>query len=112
MEYRRTIVVDKDVANRIIQLLTVEPKNEIECYGENEVYIETAVFFDGYEMDIKLCGVRFEADISNLPWTEAVLFKNGREICCSEVSDDFFGKWELTDGEYNFVVNVIKEEIK
>lgn len=39
--------------------------------------MHTAIFGNGIEMDIKLCGVQYEDGGFNKPWTEAVLFKNG-----------------------------------
>lgn len=69
--------------------------------GEDDTFSKTANFGNGIEMDIKLCGSRLEE-----PWTEAVLFRNGCELCCSEVFDEFEGEWKLEfDGtEYSVTV--------
>lgn len=69
--------------------------------SEDDTFSKTADFGNGIEMDIKLCGAREEK-----PWTEAVLFCNGSEVCHSDVCEEFEGEWEL---EYNgniYVVNV------
>lgn len=87
------VIVPKEEAKRIDYLLSHEPKDASECFGEDEIISYTAKYKDGMEMDIKLCGVQYEEGSSNLPWTEAVLFKDGTEVSCCEPSDEFFGKW-------------------
>lgn len=75
----------------------------------DEGFVETAVFPNGYEMNIKLV-VPSEPDQDC--WTEAVLFKNGREIAHSDVDDCFFGDWNLEDREGNkYMVSVIPEMV-
>lgn len=119
---KKVIYIDKKQAELLEKLCNVELKNEEECFGEDEsiVYtakfpnnydiVYTAKFPDNYEMDIKCCGVRFEENGSNTAWTEAVLFKNGRSVACSEVSDDFFGEWELEANGCIFHVDIVKNE--
>lgn len=46
-----------DIAEKINTYLTVEPADESECLDEDDTIIYTAVFGEGYEMDIKCCGV-------------------------------------------------------
>lgn len=65
--------------------------------GKYDAFTKTAVFLDGYEMDIKLCD----------GWTEAVLFRNGCETCCTEPQDDFYGEWELEKDGRKFVVEIV-----
>ena len=57
-------------------------------------------------MDIKCCGVQYEEGGVNTAWTEAVLFKNGSEVCHSEPNEGFFGEWTLETNGDEYVVNV------
>lgn len=99
MEYKKFIKVPKRQMMQINRYLNIEPTCEDECFGENETITNTAVFSDNIEMDIKCCGVRYDKNAtSNTAYTEAVLFKNGCEVCCSEPSDEYTGTWTL---EYN-----------
>ena len=91
----QTITVPKKILETINRYLTVEPANESECLSENETIVYTADFGGGIEMDIKCCGVQYSEGDSNLAWAEAVLFRDGCELCHSEVSDVFDGVWEL-----------------
>lgn len=50
-------------------------------------------FGNGYEMDLKVCS----GDSGEPLWCEAVLFKNGCEVECSEVYDNLEGVWGLFD---------------
>lgn len=95
--YHAEISVRPGTAAYIRKLMTVEPKSESDCFGEGETITLTAEFSDGYEADIKVCGVRYEEGGNNTAWAEAVLYFGGREEFVSEpVSyDDFFGTWEL-----------------
>lgn len=53
-------------------------------------------------MDIKCYGAQEECS-----WAEAVLFdKNSCELCCSEISDQYDGIWELEDESRRYVVIV------
>lgn len=65
--------------------------------NRDETITHTAKFNDGIEVDIKLC----IAEGDNYNWCEAVIFKNGSEIGCSDVSEEFFGPWKLEDHEGN-----------
>ena len=112
-KYGQIVVVYNDIAKEIRRYLQVASEHDAgdqtfwEAFWENDTGLFsllsdettvsfTAVFPDRIEMDIKLCGSDASA-----PWTEAVLFQNGSEICCSEPAEDFFGEWEL---EYNGVI--------
>lgn len=65
-----------------------------ECIlSEDETRTWTAVFDDGFEMDIKVCGCKDEP-----AFTEAVLFKNGYEVACTDCYDELLGEWSI---EYN-----------
>lgn len=79
--------------------------NEEHLGGDNTISV-TATFPGGFEMDVKCCGCRDEDDEA---WTEAVLFKDGSEVCCSEVCEEFTGLWELEADGVNYVANIIDE---
>ena len=94
--YRKTITISRAEADMINRYLTVEPLSKYECLSEDETILHTAVFGCGMEMDIKCCGVQYdEEEESNLAWAEAVLFHNGSEVACTEVSDTYTGEWSL-----------------
>lgn len=106
---KKEIIINREKLATINKYLTVEPKTEDECLSEDETITYTAVFDDGYEVDVKCCGVQFREGESNLAWSEAVLFKNGMEVCCTEPEFEFDGEWELADGNKIFTV-LIREE--
>ena len=109
MKYEKFIKISKEEAEKINKHLTVEPTCAEECLGEDIAIVYTAKFDDGFEMDIKCCGVQYEPyNSSNTAWTEAVLFQNGSEVCFSEPCDEFLGEWilENDDNEYVVIVEV------
>lgn len=108
MRHTRILTISKADAETINQYLTVEPKSEDECLGEDTTISYTACFDNGIEMDIKCCGVQYHENESNLAWTEAVLFENGAEVACTEVEDEFIGEWvcEYDNDEYVVIVKV------
>lgn len=58
------------------------------------------------EVDVKVCSSGWDEPL----WTEAVLFDNGSEVCCSEVFDTLENKWEFDyDGKKIVVVPVFVE---
>lgn len=89
--YRKKIVLPLGTISYIKTLMSM--KNSME---EDDTISHTAVFDNGFEMDIKLCG----AD-DDYPWAEAVLFdENGGELCHTDVEEEYFGVWELEyDGD-------------
>lgn len=93
--YEEVYKVDKDFADFVKKALSTQPKTEDDMVmGEDDTKSITVTFSDGYSMDIKICGVKFEEGADNRPWCEAVLFnEEGGEVACSEVSDKFFGDW-------------------
>lgn len=101
MRYERTISIPKETAAQINKHLHVEPSCPEECLGEDIAITYTAIFDRGIEMDVKCCGVRYRDDNeSNTAWTEAVLFNDGKEISCTEPSDEYFGEWVMEyDGD-------------
>lgn len=111
MRKEQTIFIPMDEMAYIKKLLMTQPTNESECFGEDNHITNTADFGNGWEMDIKLCGIQYDEDCEDCtPWTEAVLFYNGIEIACTEPSDDYKGEWTLADFEGNEYVVFIKEE--
>lgn len=106
MVFTREIKISKSEFREIAKLLTWGDRN----FGEDLAIVKTAVFDDGLEMDIKCCGVQWEEFGDNTAWTEAVLFRNGSEVCCTEPCDNFLGEWELPYGNDTYVVNVILDD--
>ena len=107
-EYYEKLVIDKAEADKIKKFLA-EPKSEEECLGEDFTYIHSVTFKNGLEADIKICGVQYEEGGYNAPYTEAVLFKNGCEVSCTDVECVFFGRWILKyDGDL-YLVDVDEE---
>ena len=109
MKYTKTLKINKAEADLIHHYLTEEPKDWDECLDEDDTIAYSVKFEDGKEMDIKCCGVQYNEGESNLAWTEAVLFDNGSEICCSEPSDEYLGEWELEEDGNVYAVNVVVE---
>ena len=95
----RTIPVLSDKLAAIDNYLNGE-----EELGEDETISFTAKFEEGIEMDIKVCGT----NDGSAAWTEAVLFKNGSEICHTDVCNSITGKWELEYNGNTYTVNVVE----
>lgn len=104
----KTIKVNAMDSDFLKRILSKEPTCEEECFGEDSTFSVTIPFPNGFEIDIKCCGVQYEEDNdTNLPWTEAVLFnKDGGQCCFTEPSDDFFGEWELEYDNVRYIVFV------
>lgn len=110
------IVMEKEIriprtdAEFIRKLQEKEPKSKEECFGEDRTIEYGASFNYGYKMAIQLCGVQYEPDGINFPWTQAVLFdERGRECCHTWPCEDFFGEWELSYDGVTYKVTVIEE---
>lgn len=71
---------------------------------EDDTLVWSASFGNGFEMDIKLCGANEET-----AWTEAVLFKDGFEIGCTDCMDEILGMWEIDYNDVAYITNVIEE---
>lgn len=106
MKYKRAILIDSNLSERINKYLTVEPENESECLDENTTITHTVSFSDGIEADIKCCGVQYVEGESNLAWTEAVLIKNGSVVAYTEPSDEYLGLWEIEHDDNTYVIDV------
>lgn len=100
MNYRETIIISASKATFIDKAL--QSKNMM---GEDDILSFTVRFADGIEMDIKLCGAQGEE-----PWTEAVLFKDGQEICCSEPGVMCDGPWTLECDGNTYTAIVVMEK--
>ena len=107
-KHERTVYVKKSFIDMIERYLHKEPKDSSACLGEDETISVTTKFDNGVEMDIKCCGVQYKEGESNTAWSEAVLFKNGSQVACTEPSDTFDGDWELecADGD-TYIAHVI-----
>lgn len=104
--YKATIEISKKEIKKINRYLD-NPTKKKNCLDEDETITYTAKFPNGYSMDIKCCGVEFDEDSDNSAWTEAVLFdSNGKQVTCSEPSDEFEGEWELIDFEHYDIYQV------
>ena len=101
--YEKTIKINADLLSRLHYWLT-DNSDTSERLGEDGGYHITAIFQNGYEMDIKCSGTE-----DTVAWTEAVLFDpKGYEICHTDVSDEFLGDWELSDDNDNvYIAHVI-----
>ena len=77
---KATVEVPESRLKEIDHYLNDEPASADDCLSEDDTIIYTARFADGYEMDIKCCGVQFHdgPDETNTAWCEAVLFKRKR----------------------------------
>lgn len=104
------IYITEEEAALYERLLRTEPACENDCFGEDDTISLTADFGNGYEMDIKICGIQYTDGQSNLPWLEVALFKNGSQIAYSEPCDDttVLGEWTLTDNDGNIFTAHVK----
>lgn len=106
--YEQTIKIDFETAKKLNYWLKNNgiffTNYSYERLNEDETFVKTAKFEDGFEMDIKCCGSDEEA------WTEAVLFDNGIQCCFSDVSDEFLGEWELEFDGNVYLVHVIPDK--
>ena len=108
--FEKTIAISKEIAAWLNKKLTTEPSSESDCFGEDEKYSVTAIFDNDYEMDIEMCGVRYNEGESNTPWTQAILFNDQDSECTfTEPCDTFIGEWQLDYDDMTFIVNGIIE---
>lgn len=71
---------------------------------EDDTLVWSASFGNGFEMDIKLCGANEET-----AWTEAVLFRDGYEVACTDCMDTILGEWEIDYNDVVYIVYVTEE---
>ena len=102
--YEKTIVISKDQAERLNYWLNCNADSS-ERLNEDDTFVRTAKFKDGFEMDIKCCGTQ-----NDVAWTEAVLFNDGCEMCHTDVCDEYLGTWEIEWGGNVYRVYVTQED--
>lgn len=96
-KHKAYISFSQKEASKIKEIL-----NTTNSLTEKESIIYNAVFSDGKQMDIKICGAE-----DDRPWTEAVLFSpQGFQLAYSEPEDYFFGSWQI---EYTDNDNTVSE---
>lgn len=100
MNYQKTITVSTPEAAFINKAMQSK-----DMMGEGDTIFQTARFADGMEMDVKLCGAQ-----DDTPWTEAVLFKDGSEVCCSEPGEAYDGHWTLECNGNTYTAMVVMEK--
>ncbi len=98
MTQNKIIYISKEMDTKINGYLHARKHKEFQ--GDNTI-VYTMVFSNNIEMDIKCCGCKDESS-----WTEAVLFNNGHELCCSEVYDTFIREWRLDYNDNIYIVNI------
>lgn len=104
---RAEIVLEQEELNFINALFLMTGDEIYEKYGlkRDETIVNTAVFPDGMQADIKLVICDEE------PYTEAVLFdKNGFQKAYTDPEDEYTGDWELEYDDVNYVVTVTVKE--
>ena len=104
-----TKTVQFSKAKLIQTILKMTGKEIYDSYGlkRDEVIAEVVRFpLTGFEMDIK-CVIPTEE--TEKPWTEAVLFYEGREVAMTEPDETFFDTWELSYGDHTFTAIVVPE---
>ena len=110
MIYNEKLILSKKEAEFINKAINYNPKNEEECFREDTTVINTVVFPDGVEMDVKCCGVQYDENSQfNTAWGEAVLFKNGCQVAYTEPADEYFCTWNLEYNGNTYIVDVIEE---
>lgn len=92
------MVVPKAKAEEIHALLstrnTMKP-DEIKTYS--------VTFKDGIRMDVEIQGC-----VGEPPFTTALLFKNNKQVYCSEICSDFFGTWEAVYAGKRYKLTILE----
>lgn len=108
---RTEIVLEQEELDFINQLLSMTGDEIYDKYGlkRDETIVNTAVFPDGMQADIKL----IICDGEDKPYTEVVLFdKNGFQKAYTDPEDEYTGDWELEYDDVNYIVTVkVKEPV-
>lgn len=99
MKYEEELRIHLNDAKNIANFLNACGPDDYQ--GEDNTITNTVKFQDGLKMDIKCCGCDEESS-----WTEAVLFKDGKEVACSEVEEAYLGEWVLEYGGNEYTANV------
>lgn len=94
------MVVPKAKAEEIHALLstrnTMKP-DEIKTYS--------ATFKDGIRMDVEIQGC-----VEEPPFTISLLFKNNKQVYCSEICSNFFGTWEAVYADKRYKLTILEEK--
>ena len=104
--------ISTERTNFINELLHLTGDEIYNKYGfkRDETITETVDFGNGIEMDIKLV----ICDGEEKPYTEAVLFRDGYELACTEPDDVFVDTWsieyETNDSKDKYVVEIKVEQ--
>ena len=103
-EMQAKIQLDETEKNFINNLLfmTGDEIYQKHGYKRDETIINTAKFSDGTEIDVRLV----ICDKDELPYTEAVLFRNGSELACSDCEETYFGEWAFETEDVIYSVEV------
>lgn len=108
--HRSTIMISEKTAKHIEYILKHVPSSAEDCMGEDETLTFSAGFQDRMSVEVKVCGIKYREGEDNQPWTEAVLFRNDGEVCCTEPRETVFGEWVLEDDGDEYIVNVYRED--
>lgn len=105
---KQTIRIPKKEMDHINKLLTMTGDEIYQKYGRkrDETVRHTAQFPNDIEVDIKLV----ICDGDDTPFTEAVLFQNGRECAMTPVEFEYGGEWCLEYDGIEYIINVITED--
>lgn len=87
------LYISREDAAFYANLLSLTGNQIYDKYGlkRDESYTHTAKFPDHMEMDIKLVICEGE----NRPYAEAILFKDGQEVACTDCGEKLVKTWEL-----------------
>lgn len=114
MVYKEKILISRKLHNRLRRAINWKIGDKISRrFNEDEKHTETVRFENGYEIDIKCCGVQMDENgRNNGAWCEAVLFnERGFQESFSDVSDEFVGDWQLQDTSGNvYIVSVMVDK--
>ena len=106
VETRKQLILPRATIDRYNALMEADKvdyeKENIEVYSIVERW--TVPFHNGYEVDIKVCSNSAEdADL----WCEAVLFRNGAQVSCTDAEYTLDGSWTLCfEDDLFFIVEV------
>lgn len=102
MRYEKKLMLSKKESDYINKMLGVT-----DGMGEDDTIVNTVEFDNGIEIDVKLCGCD-----DDYPWTEAVLFKDGMEVCFTDPHDLYFGEWDFQYRGDEYVVFIEAEKMQ
>lgn len=104
MEKQSFLYISDDTIEKYNRLMSCKKldykKHAIPLYATIASW--TVDFGEGYEVDLKVCSSQDNDPL----WCEAVLFKSGCEVTCSEVENELGGDWRFEANGITFIVNV------